>query len=394
MALAFTSTTFETARYTVMVWVLGNPDNSPYVLLASQLLIVLGGLLGVGASPFLARRMRSSRIVLLAFCALAAYACSVAAVVHLVGAVDEQFASWVIACLGGFFGFVSTFNGTVWLPLLNDWHGSPTQSSRARLQIDGATYQLGKIVGPLVSGAYCLFLASPLLIASVLDAVTYLILGIFASRCVTAGYGPSHVGAQATRPDGVHVPKAQFACHFANNQFRIWLCLLVITMSVDGVKLYLPRLIQIAGASGSMYGIVQTCLAASAIVAALLLSRIQARTLVMLVLGCSLLGLGMAIWSLAFAHTVFWIFGAILIGSGSSAIFPSVTSALLTAARDSTSRSAAAGAIVLTRQWGGALGGIVMIAILSVAPMASTALLIAAVVAGGSWLIVPRTVRF
>ena len=52
----------------------------------------------------------------------------------------------------------------------------------------------------------------------------------------------------------------------------------------------------------------------------------------------------MAIWSLAFAHTVFWIFGAIVIGSGSPAIFPSVTSALLTAARDSTSRSAAAGA--------------------------------------------------
>lgn len=82
------------------------------------------------------------------------------------------------------------------------------------------------------------------------------------------------------------------------------------------------------------------------------LSRTHARTFTMIVLGCGLLGLGLAGWALAYSFPVFWILGAIVVGCGSAAVFPSVTSALLAVAHDRASRSPTAGAIVLTRQWG------------------------------------------
>lgn len=392
MAFALTSTTFETARFTVMVWALGNPENSPYVLLVSQLLIVLGGLLGASTAPRLARRMGNSRTVLVAFCSLTAYATAVAAVDHIVGDVDARSASWVIACLGGIFGFVATFNGTVWLPLLNDWDCASTDSSRARLQVDSAIYQTGKVLGPLASGVLFVLLPRPLLIVSALDAASYLALGIFASKCVTAGYGPPY--GEATTPSRKQggIAKSRLAQLCTNSQFRIGVSLLLVTMAIDGVKLYLPLLIQTAGASGSVYGIVQACLAASGIVAALAFSQFNVRTFTMVVLGCGLLSLGLAGWALAFSYPLFWIIGAIAIGSGGAAVFPSVTSSLLSAARDSASRSTAAGAIVLTRQWGGALGGAATVGLLSVAPVASIVLMVAAVAVAASWLTIPRTI--
>jgi len=242
-------------------WALGSPTLPVWFPLANELVAVSAALLGAQIGAAATRRFDYARAVALCSALEGASFVGGAVALALAGRSDSDvvlpLAVIGVSTLAAFFASVGA---PAWTAMIYSWPDSD-QSTDMRLMQESAVYQLAKSIGPLF-GALLLSTLAPtqsLWVLAFLNAFTFIFVSLFFVLLARRTDFGSDIEPKNTTPGNQSGVRGVFTTPLIS--------LILIAMSFDASRTYLPRLARAAGLSELAVGVTLAAIAAGATLA-------------------------------------------------------------------------------------------------------------------------------
>lgn len=330
--VALLSNMAAAAQWVAIGWSLGDTRLPAAILFLGQAARAVGSLSGALAGVRVIRRLGYRRTLVVSS-TLEAVACLViGAVAYSPDGTLSTGQATAVATVNLLGPFAIGLGGPAWVSLVAEWPG--TADRTRQLLLDSIQFQAGRTLGPLVGAAILAVTVHAVQWASLANAATFaMVVACMSVKGRSASDGAVEPAAPKLGPRGDLLADR-----------ALW-GVTAIAASADAGRVYLPRLVRAAGGSQLTYSVIQSLLAAAAIAAAAVATRVKAADRVVAATGLVALATGLASWGVAgSAGAVAWLTGAVLVGVGVALASAALTSLMIVAA--GPARAAAAVATV------------------------------------------------
>jgi MFS family permease len=371
--LALVSNIASGAQAAGVMWLLGDPNLQPWVLVIYQLCGVAGTFTGVAVGSQLIPRL-GHRKTLLGSSALEALFCLFIGLCSYTsqGSFSESQAYLTAICCMGM-PFAAGIGGPAWVALISCWPGTNNQTRQ--LLRDNVQFQLGMFTGPILGGAALAATPFALQWLSAANAGTYIIIAVA-------------LKLMKDHETGTLSPKRHPQPTLRFFKAPPLVGIIGIALAADSARLFLARLIREANGDEFTYTVCLAILALSSAGVAAITSWRQISDQTASAFGLFGIALGLATWSSAtYIGLPAWLAGAALIGASVALSYSSLTSLLMqTAGADNVAAGAAIG--LVARTLFGSIGGLILGAL--VPAIGGASLLLASALALGAASYVAR----
>lgn len=315
LSCALLSNICAAAINVAIIWCLATPSLPSWIIMVHQLLYSLGLILGAHFAPKLSMSGKHPCTLVRQVCCCEAVAAALVGGILLMAlwrtsiffVLAVSVVSFWVACLVG-------AGGPSWIQLVSI---SGVQEKRnKRIGADSAQFQIGRAVGPVIGTLALQNGIRWIWILVSLNVISYLVSGWMSGRLE---HLEQHVSVDAHKIE----------CNMIRRKLKIWQWLafigiiIVITISADGLRAYIPRRMRSAGAGVNLYGMFSTVGALGGVLAGILVTVWSREGTHFKIIRISMLTIaaGLSCWALTSVTTYGMVIGVGLVAIGSVSFY-------------------------------------------------------------------------
>lgn len=343
---ALLSNTASGAFSTVTLWLISADHIPTWPLIIGQGAGSIGYFLGLSLARILSRHLTAQHIVTVTSL-IEALSCVPALFIATRLAPDQSIyinQAIALSTATAAFAMASGIGGPAWMTIVADWDES---GEAKRIHLDSVQFNLGRTFGPMAGSFLLTNLGLALLLSSVFNILTFIIIGALAHTRTTEQRANRNSGAP---------PNPTLNSYSRKQVIYLLITLFVAAAVTDGARSYLAKWLHTSFTDPTFYGITLTSISLSSALGALFAAKYSHSTWTLLKCGILAMGAGISTWLLAPTPQIaYWIIGGALVGISSSLIYGPITVILFTG-RSSSSKQQIAGVQFGIRSLGGLLG--------------------------------------
>lgn len=344
-SVALLSNIASGAQLVAVMWLLSDPEFSLWVLVNYQLVAVAGSLLGIAGGSALVSRLGVRRTLLLATTVESLAAAVVAISTTGWDARASEPRAVVLGAACALVPLGAGLGGPAWLALVAAWPGA-NRNRDAQLLLDGAQFQLGRLVGPLLAGWALTAVPDPVARIASTNVATFMAVGL------VLVIAPDPAPPTGRRADRLREPSRR-----APWRTPIAGAIALTAFGLDSTRTFLARYMREAGEAQGTYAVTVAVIALGGAVTAFASGRSNRTLQDRGRLGCLVAAAALAVWSLApWLDSWAWAVGGALLGPAVAITSAWFTSSLMAAAPGRDAQGAATAMAVRTAS--GSVGGV------------------------------------